>query len=54
MSSLYSDDYCLPSECDPILNNSNTSRIFALNIYMDDGLVLYTRTFRKFCLIAKK
>jgi hypothetical protein len=51
MSSLYADDYCLPSIYDPISNNSNTSRIFALNIYMDDGLVLYTRTFRKIFLI---
>ncbi len=51
MSSLYTDDYFLPSQYDPISNNSNTSRIYALNIYMDDGCVYYTRTFRKIFLI---
>ena len=42
MSLLYSDDYFLPQEFDPISDNSNTSRIYALNIYMDDGLVYHT------------
>ena len=51
MSSLYTDDYFLPSQYDPISNNSNTSRIYALNIYMDDGSVYYTRSFRKIFLI---
>jgi hypothetical protein len=51
MSSLYSDDYFLPSEFDPISNNSNTSRIFALNIYMDNGLTHYTRSFKKIFII---
>ena len=51
MSSLYGDDYFLPSNIDHISNNSNTSRIFALNIYMDDGFVYYTRTFKKVFLI---
>ena len=51
MSSLYADDYFLPSNIDLISNNSNTSRIYALNIYMDDGLVYYTRTFKKIFLI---
>ena len=51
MSSLYGDDYFLPSNIDHISNNSNTSRIFALNIYMDDGLVYYTRTFKKIFII---
>ena len=51
MSFLYSDDYYLPSEYDSISNNSNTSRIFALNIYMDNNLIHYTRSFRKICLI---
>ena len=41
MNLIYSDDYFLPSEFDPICNNTNTSRIFALNIYMADGLVIY-------------
>ena len=51
MSSLYADDYFLPSNIDKISNNSNTSRIYALNIYMDDGLIYYTRTFKKIFLI---
>ena len=50
-SSLYSDDYFLPSNFDRISNNSNTSRIYALNIYMDDGFVYYTRTFKKIFLM---
>ena len=50
-SNIYSDDYFLPNEFDRISNNSNTSRIYALNIYMDDGLVHYTRTFKKIFLI---
>ena len=54
MSTLYSDDYFLPSEIDPICDNSNTSRIYALNIYMDDGLVYYTRTFKKLYLILSE
>ena len=51
MSTLYSDDYDLPTEYDPISDNSNTSRIYALNIYMDDGIVFYTRTYKKLFLI---
>ena len=51
ISSLYGDDYFLPNNIDRISNNSNTSRIFALNIYMDDGFVYYTRTFKKIFII---
>ncbi len=51
MSTIYSDDYFLPNGEDLISNNSHTSRIYALNIYIDDGLVHYTRTFRKIFLI---
>ena len=51
MSSLYSDDYYVPVEDDPISNNSNTSRIYALNIYMDDGIVHYTRSYKKIIII---
>ena len=47
MSLLYNDDYFLPNELDPISDNSNTSRIYALNIYMDDGMLIYTRSFQK-------
>ena len=52
MSLLYSDDYFLPTQFDPISHNSNTSRIYALNIYMDDGLLIYTRTFKKIYVIV--
>ena len=52
MSTLYSDDYFLPTKFDPISNNSNTSRIYSLNIYMDDGLVHYTRTYKKIIMIV--
>ena len=53
-SSLYSDDYYLPTDFDPISDNSNTSRIYALNIYMDDGLVYYTRTYKKLFIIISE
>jgi hypothetical protein len=51
MSALYADDYFLPTDYDAISNNSNTSRIYALNIYMDDGFFYYTRTYKKILLI---
>ena len=51
MSTLYSDDYFLPTEYDAISDNSNSSRIYALNIYMEDGIVYYTRTYKKLFLI---
>ena len=50
-STLYSDDYYLPKDFDAISDNSNSSRIYSLNIYMDDGLVYYTRTFKKLFII---
>ena len=51
MSNIYSDDYFLYTPLDIICDNSNTSRIYALNIYMDDGLVYYTRTYNKIFLL---
>ena len=51
MSALYADDYFLPTDYDAISNNSNTSRIYALNIYMDDGFYYYTRSYKKILLI---
>ena len=51
MSTLYSDDYYLSTKYDAISDNSNTSRIYALNIYMDDGIVYYTRSYKKIFLI---
>ena len=47
MSTIYSDDYYLSEQYDAISDNSNSSRIYALNIYMGDGLVYYTRSYTK-------
>ena len=49
-SILYGDDYFLPNEF-VSLNISNSSRIYSLNIYMDDGYIYYTRTYKKIFLI---
>ena len=51
MSMLFSDEYYLPTDYDAISDNSNSSRIYALNIYMDDGLVFYTRNYKKIFVI---
>ena len=46
-SFLYGDNYILPYEN----NNYNSSRIYSLDIYMDDGCIYYTRTYKKLFLI---
>ena len=43
---LYGDDYFLPFEKDPLIKNK-FNQIFTLEIYMDYGLVYYTRTYNK-------
>ena len=48
MSDLYGDDYFLPEEND-IENIS--SRIYSLDIYMDEGYIYYTRSYKKIFLI---
>ena len=48
MSNLYGDDYFLPEEND-IENIS--SRIYSLDIYMDEGYIYYTRSYKKIFLI---
>ena len=50
ISSFYGDNYYLPNEN---YNNYNgrSSRIYSLKIYMDDGLIYYTRSYQKLILI---
>ena len=50
ISSIYGDDYYLPDKYDPIAK-SNSNIIFSLNIYMDSGLIYYTRSYKKIILI---
>ena len=49
-SSLYGDDYFLSNRYDPMVKNK-LSQIFSLEIYMDYGLIYYTRTYNKIFLI---
>ena len=46
ISSLYGDDYLFSNQLDPIMKK-NPSKIFTMEIFMDDGLVFYTRTYKK-------
>jgi len=50
MSNLYGDDYFSPNEIDQIVRGSS-SRIYSLDIYMDFGLIYYTREYKKIFLI---
>ena len=49
-SLLYSDDYYLIDGFDPIAN-SDSKVAYALNIYMDNGFIYYTRSYKKIFLI---
>ena len=49
-SSIYSDDYFLSHENDPIIKNA-LGEIYTMEIYMDYGLVYYTRAYNKLFLI---
>ena len=52
ISSLYGDDYFLTSQIDPILKGkAKSNKIFTMEIYMDDGLVYYKRSYKKIILI---
>ena len=53
MSSLQGDDYIILNESEPI-NNSSSSRLYSLNVYMDNGLIYYTRTYKKLFLILSE
>ena len=50
VSYLYGDDYYLPEKFDPVAK-SNSSVVYSLNIYMDNGFVYYTRSYKKLFLI---
>jgi len=50
MSNLNGDDYFIPFNIDSNVINK-TSKIYSLNIYMDTGLVFYTREYKKILLI---
>ena len=50
VSSLYGDDYYSTGEDDPIIRDS-ISQIFTMDIYMDFGLIYYTRTYNKIFVI---
>ena len=48
MSTLYGDNYFSPKDIDI---NNKPSCIYSLNIYMDYGIIYYTREFKKIFLI---
>ena len=50
ISSLYGDSYFLSNEIDPIIKRGS-SKIFTIEIFMDNGLVYYTRSYNKIILI---
>ena len=50
MSSLYGDDYYMEYSIDPLVK-STSSRLYSLDIYMDQGMVYYTRSYKKLFLI---
>ena len=50
MSSLYGDDYYMKYVYDPIIK-STSSRLYSLDIYMDQGMVYYKRSYKKLFLI---
>ena len=49
-SALNGDDYCISDTIDPIWNN-NISKIYTMEIFMDSGLVYYTRSYKKIIAI---
>ena len=49
-SSLFGDDYFLSDRYDPMIKDT-LSQLFSLEIYMDYGLIYYTRTYNKIFLI---
>ena len=51
MSDLYGDSYFLPSEFDPLLKSTGSSQLYSFIIYKDQGLVYYTRSYKKIITI---
>jgi hypothetical protein len=50
INTFYGDDYFLSTE-NIQKSRVNTSRIYSLNIYMDNGYIFYTRTYKKIIVI---
>ena len=50
MSSISGDDYCSKNENDPMIKNKR-NEIYTLEIYLDYGLIYYTRTYNKLFII---
>ena len=46
ITNIYGDSYFMPDEADPLVK-STSSRIYSLVIYMDQGFIYYTRTYKK-------
>jgi len=46
ISSIFGDDYSMNNEIDPLIKNE-MNQIFTMEIYMDYGLMYYTRTYTK-------
>ena len=53
ISSLFGDDYYLPREGDPMIKNK-INQVFTMEIYMDYGIVYYTRKYNKIFTILSK
>ena len=46
ITNIYGDSYFMPDEADPLVK-STSSRVYSLVIYMDQGYIYYTRTYKK-------
>ena len=50
MSLLYSDDYSLVTGFDPIANTESKDA-YSLDIFMDNGFIYYTRSYKRLIMI---
>ena len=46
ITNIYGDSYFLPDSIDPLVK-STSSRLYSLVIYMDQGIIYYTRSYKK-------
>ena len=46
MTNIYGDSYFMPEGIDPLVK-STSSRLYSLVIYMDQGIIYYTRSYKK-------
>ena len=51
MSNLYGNSYFFPTEPDPLVKSSS-SKLYSILIYKDQGLVFYTRSYKKIIAIV--